>query len=313
LDFSLITCTYNPDSRILGRCISALERLDLSGISAEFLIIDNNSTEPVCKLPCVRSLPDNFFKIGKEQKQGLSFARIAGFNKASGDVLIFVDDDNELDENYLQGVKKLLAEHPMVGAWGAGRIEVDFIDKTPEWIRRYLKFFYQERNLEFTQFGCVVGWPEFYPVGSGLVIRKEIFELYKKQFEQGILTAADRTGDELSSAGDAQIIWTSVQQGIPVGTSPLLKLKHIIPGKRTSYPYLKRLNYYLSFSYLNALSEMFPQAAASMKKQSKIYWLETYLKCLRQTRGNFIAAFKIANVHRSWERGVKASKVKIKP
>ena len=53
IDYSLIICTYNPDERLLERCLHAVHQLNLENISSEVIIVDNNSTIPVSGLPCI--------------------------------------------------------------------------------------------------------------------------------------------------------------------------------------------------------------------------------------------------------------------
>jgi glycosyltransferase involved in cell wall biosynthesis len=302
-DFSLITCTYNPDERILARCVASLKQLDTNGINAEFIIVDNNSSTPVRAMTCIRSLEDARFQVIEQPKAGLAHARIAGAKQARSGVLIFVDDDNELAADYLQGLKSLLENYPFVGVWGAGCIEVDLIDGAAAWVRKYLMTQFQQRRMLFTQFGCVVGWPEYYPVGSGLIVKKNIFEQYLQLFEQGMLSATDRTGNSLASAGDSQIVWTATRSGIPAGTSPLLKLTHIIPERRTTTEYLKRLNYNLALSYYKALHEMFPKIDKQEYQRGWLHKLDLVLRNTIKTKGDLYSAYKLTQVALAWDQG----------
>lgn len=303
-DFSLITCTYNPDERILRRCVASLKNLDTNGINAQFIIVDNNSSTPVREMDCIRSLNDARFEVVEEPKAGLAHARIAGAKQARASVLVFVDDDNALAPDYLQGLKFLLANYPFVAVWGAGCIEVDLIDGAASWVRKYLMTQFQERRLLFTQFGCVVGWPEYYPVGSGLIVKKTIFEQYLELFEKGTISATDRKGNSLASAGDSQIVWTATRLGIPAGTSPLLKLTHIIPARRTTTEYLKRLNYNLALSYYKALHEMFPKINRQhYQPGGLLHKLDVVVRNTIKTRGNLYAAYKLTQVSFAWDQG----------
>lgn len=80
LDYSIIICTYNPDERLLKRCLSAITQLDISGLRAEVILVDNNSTEPLSGLSYIK----DFLTKKKETKfievkeQGLSYARMGG-------------------------------------------------------------------------------------------------------------------------------------------------------------------------------------------------------------------------------------------
>ena len=46
---------------------------------------------------------------------GLTYARLRGIKEASGDLLVFVDDDNVLDPDYLETVQRVAEEKPFLG------------------------------------------------------------------------------------------------------------------------------------------------------------------------------------------------------
>jgi glycosyltransferase involved in cell wall biosynthesis len=104
LDYSIVICTYNPDERLLKRCLNAISNLDRTGLSTEVIIVDNNSRVPVDSLSYVR----NYFgkipslRILFAVKQGLKYARIEAITAAKGKHLVYFDYDNEPEKNYLQ-------------------------------------------------------------------------------------------------------------------------------------------------------------------------------------------------------------------
>ena len=54
LDYSIVICTYNPDERLLRRCLKAVHNLDVNDITMEVILVDNNSQVPVETLYYVR-------------------------------------------------------------------------------------------------------------------------------------------------------------------------------------------------------------------------------------------------------------------
>lgn len=52
------------------------------------------------------------FQIIIEKRQGLTFARQTCFDKSQVDLIVCVDDDNELNLNYLMSLVALQGEYP---------------------------------------------------------------------------------------------------------------------------------------------------------------------------------------------------------
>ncbi len=303
-NFSAVICTYNPDERLLTRCLKSLLEQKLIDVHFECIIVDNNSDVPVEQLAIIKALKSYpNFKVIKEPKPGLSHARITGVVNSTSPVIVFVDDDNELYEDYLQNLKLLLETYPSVGAWGPGIIKVDYIDGVAGWIKTYFSNLFQEKSTPYTQYGCVAGWPDYYPAGSGLIIKREIFECYISLYEKRILTATDRKGNSMASAGDSQIVWTAVKMGLASGTSPLLKLTHIIPEKRVSVSYLKKLNYGVSNSYYKAFHEMFPEMPLPFKKRNFLSKLVFMARVFIEAKANPVLFFRMYPIKNAWVKG----------
>jgi glycosyltransferase involved in cell wall biosynthesis len=308
--FSIIICSYNPDLRLLKKCINAALNQEREGFAYEVILVDNNSKEKLQNIQLVQNtLKENkeIFRVVEEATPGLAFARIKGVQESKGSYVIFADDDNELSANYLMTLKDLWDNYSFVGVWGAGTIEVDFIDDAPIWIRKHFKDMFQYRKHKYIQYGCVIGWPEYYPVGSGMAVRKDVFDMYKKKFKSGEITATDRKEGTLSSAGDSQIVWTAILNKMPAGSSPDLALNHIIPSKRTFLRYLTELNYNISKSYYTALFEMFPEERNNHIPNNVLSGIVLAVRQLVKAGGNPFLFYKFFKVKNAWNRGLSAS------
>ncbi|MBO9701644.1 MAG: glycosyltransferase family 2 protein [Sporocytophaga sp.] len=310
--FSIVICSYNPDARLLEKCVNACLNQLASDVEYEIILVDNNSTESLKKNLVVKNFleKDQRFKVIEEKRQGLIYARIAGFNESKGSFIIFADDDNVLALDYIQNLKVISKNIPWVGIWGAGDIEVNFIDGVPTWIEKYFQDMFQYRKLKYLQYGCVKGWPDYYPVGSGISVRKDIFEEYLKRFELGMVTAIGRSKDSLSSAEDSQIVWAAMLSGIASGTSPDLRLTHIIPKKRTSRKYLTDLNFNISRSYYKALFEMFPGEIKSYAQHTISFRLGFVLKQLIKAGFKPLLFYRFFTIRNSWNKGLRETLAK---
>jgi len=301
--FSIVICTYNPNEQLLKEVVDAVMDQDFPKQNYEVIIIDNNSRNAVGDYTFIKSNPGLICRL--EALQGLAFARITGIKATKSDRIVFVDDDNILSTDYLKNLQELVNKFPSVGVWGPGVINVKYSHHAPEWIRLNYASLFQEKNHQYTQYGSVVGWPDYYPAGSGMVVRKDILQMYMNQFEAGALTATGRKGNSLASAEDSQIVWTAVKMGLAAGTSPLLKLKHVIPESRLSRKYLAALNYGISSSYKAALSEMFPELKPSFTKRTLIQKFNFFIKMILRSKGNPLLFYRFYTVENGWFKGLE--------
>ncbi len=262
MDISIIVCTYNPDSGVFTRCLNAIKNLRADNIDVEVIIVDNNSSPDLSTVNYINGFLKDvpFSKLIVEKNQGLTYARIAGFQSSSGDNIIFFDDDNEPFPDYLLHAKQIFDNRPFIGVMGPGHINIDYIDGADPWIKNHLNRFFQEKKAEREEYILsVMSWAPCYPPGTGQIIRRKILESYVEMFLNNELKTSDRKGDDLSSAGDSQIIWSSINLNYAVGHHPSLKVNHLIPKKRANLTYIKRLSYHLDLSGTLAFAEMYPE------------------------------------------------------
>lgn len=102
--FSVIVCTRNGASRIAS-CLAALEKQTLP--AHEIIVVDDGSTDGTTFLVASR-FPR--VKLLTLEPGGLSAARNAGAEAATGEILAFTDDDCEADEGWLAGLAGAFAK-----------------------------------------------------------------------------------------------------------------------------------------------------------------------------------------------------------
>ena len=94
MQISVILPTFNPSKDRILQTLTGLKNQTLDHSVWELIIIDNNSNNQV--LSQVELNWHRKARIIKEYKQGLTFARLAGFLEAKGELIVMVDDDNIL-------------------------------------------------------------------------------------------------------------------------------------------------------------------------------------------------------------------------
>ncbi len=262
MTFGIAIAAHNPDRRTFGRLLRAVRSLDGIADVDSILLVDNNSeprlNEDAEVLAFVESLPRARYLF--ETKPGLTAVRCRAIRESISDVLVFFDDDNEPAADYLTVLDGYFRRYPNVGVWGPGTVKVEFLDETPEEIRRRPDLF-QEANRAFG-FACIDGYyGEVTPLGTGFAVRRNVLLNYHLLVANGTLCLTDRQGRSLSSGGDVQIVWEATKLGLASGVIPELVCGHLINGAKANIDYLGRLEYGCAGSYAPAISQSFPELA----------------------------------------------------
>jgi glycosyltransferase involved in cell wall biosynthesis len=265
LSFDIAVCTYDPDVRTLKRLLSAVVSICRVSHVERVLVVDNSSPRSVSKLPFVAE----FLRQVKcascfvEPSRGLTAARCRAVRESSADIVVFFDDDNEPAANYLMVLEDYFSRYPNVGIWGPGTVNVEYLDETPEEIRRRPELFQQAKRA--FGYACIAGYyGEVTPLGTGFAVRREVLQQYERLVGDGTLWLTDRQGKSLSSGGDVQIVWEAVKMGFAGGVIPELVCDHLINAAKANIDYLGRLEYGCAASYAPAISQSFPDLAEKM-------------------------------------------------
>ncbi|WP_276484054.1 glycosyltransferase [Paraflavitalea pollutisoli] len=269
IQYTLVICTWNPDERLLARCLTAVARLDTHDITTEVIIVDNNSQQPVHQLPIVQTMiaEHAHWQTLLVARQGVQFARMAAIEKAQGVHTVYFDYDNEPAPDYLQQLQILQEQYPEVAAWGPGHVSVDFVDGIDPGLEAYARIAFQEKHTRRTQFASLPNWEACYPFGTGLCTKTALLKEYVVRAHLGEFTLAGRTGQRLTSGEDTQMVLLCIAAGYAAGSSPLLQLTHMITGNRANTAYLKRLAFGTSLCYATCLLQVFPEQAMNIGRQ----------------------------------------------
>lgn len=235
---SVIICSHNPRQSYLRRVLDALQEQTLSTDRWELILIDNASNEPLAPTWDV-SWHVNARHV-REDELGLTPARLRGIEESVGELLVFVDDDNVLAEDYLSAAVDLSAHHLHIGAFG-GSIKGEFEVPPPEGLLPYiagLAVFEIERDY----WSNMLGWCEAVPYGAGLCVRRNVaLDYLRKVKANPKRKGLDRCGSGLAAGGDSDLAWCAVDLGMGTGRFCRLKMTHLIPKDRLTPEYITRL------------------------------------------------------------------------
>lgn len=268
-NFSLILRTYNPDLRLMKRCLQSILELETKNLNYEVILVDNNSNSGFLNNIEIKNILSQIknLQIIIETKPGSNNASLAGVKIANAPWLVFFDQDNEPYPDYLIKLKAIVEQHNNVGIWGPGEVIVDFIDKTSDWIEKNCRETFQEKKTSNIEYASELNWNKCYPPGTGYCVKKEIFLKYTELYLSKSLKTIARSGTSLMGAEDSQVIYMSILLGYSVGTHPALKLKHIIPEDKSNFDYVKKLRFFTRYSFVLATIEMLPETLNQYEKK----------------------------------------------
>jgi len=250
-EISVIICTHNPKSEYIARVLSALKAQTLSTEQWELLLVDNASTQTLSEEINLGWHSDS--RHIRENQLGLTPARLRGIQEAKAEILVFVDDDNVLDVDYLAAALQISKEWPILGAWG-GQALPEFEKNPPEWTK---PFWSKLALREFTQdkWSNLIHQDETTPYGAGLCIRKVVAEKYSelvrtdpKRSKLGRSGKIETSNTLLMACEDIDMAFTACDLGFGTGLFRALKLIHIIPENRLQEEYLLKLIEGLTYS-----------------------------------------------------------------
>jgi glycosyltransferase involved in cell wall biosynthesis len=237
VNLSVIICTHNPRQDYISQVLDSLEQQTLDRNDWELLIIDNASKIPLDTILKLSWHPQA--KIIREEQLGLTPARLRGIREAGTEVLIFVDDDNVLDREYLEYALKYAKEWPMLGAWG-GQTQPKFEIEPPAWTEDYWQYL-GIRSFNGDCWSSLPQW-EATPIGAGMCVRKSVADRYAGSLQSDPQRQnLDRQGNLLLSCGDMDFAYTACDMGLGIGIFASLKLLHMMPPGRLEEAYLLRL------------------------------------------------------------------------
>jgi len=236
---SVVICAHNPRPDYLLRALGALRIQTLPFDRWEFLLIDNASKVPLTGTCDLSWHPKG--RIIREEELGLTHARLCAMEEADGNILVFVDDDNLLSSDYLEGAAAIADEFPRMGAWGAGVIVPEFEAAPRPELEPYCEMLALRRVERDLWTNVPVMITEAVPYGAGLVVRGEVSQRYLGKKRSGGLIFG-RTGQSLLSSEDLEIAFEAAALGLGYGVFTRLSLTHLIPARRVEPSYLLRLH-----------------------------------------------------------------------
>lgn len=218
---SIIVCTYNRCEH-LKRTLESLTTLDYSPI--EIIVVDNNSTDETEQV--AREFPVRYLK---ELRPGVAHARNCGLQAATGTYVGFVDDDETVIAEWVQGMLQGFALSPDVAAV-TGPVYPVYEVPLPRYLRDDINVVPDEDR--YKKFNLI---PLHETMGTGnSMFRRSALDGIRFRTELG------RRQGSLLGGEDSDFIFQIYANGYRAAYSPNAAVYHSIPKERLSYAYFIR-------------------------------------------------------------------------
>ena len=235
---SVVICCYNSAARLPATLQHLAKQQVTSHFPWEIVLVNNASTDNTVEVAKSEwekyTVKQTDFNIVQQPIPGLSNAREKGVKESRYEYIIFCDDDNWLDENYIENACQLMKLNPKVGAAGGQSVAVSEID-LPEWFDEYKNGYaigMQTADTRDTTMRKAV-W------GAGMVTRRSLFLKVFSNSYPSLLT--DRKGKHLSAGGDSEFVMRLLFIGCRLYNDNNLTFQHFIAKERLTEDYRIRL------------------------------------------------------------------------
>lgn len=233
IKISIIVCTYNRD-RFIYETLARIAKNTYPVDKYEIILIDNNSTDQTAK-ECQRfqqDYPDTNYHYYIESSQGLSYARNRGILESNGAILVFLDDDSFISSNYLQRLADYLEQYPSTDAFG-GKIKPLFESNTPpQWLGKWTYSWVSaiDKGEKVSLFKG-----KSYPIGANMGIKRSalpdgLFNTDLGRSKGNLMGGEEKDLFNRLKAAHKNILYF-----------PEIEVLHVIPEKRTTREYIKKL------------------------------------------------------------------------
>lgn len=233
----VFVCTYNPNKDYLKQTVDAILLQTLDASEWAFTIIDNNSKSAVSEIDFIEELK---IKVIVEREQGLTAARRCATNNSNADILVFVDDDNILDTDYLIKVKEIFTDSTI--GIVSGNIEPVYEQQPEAWFNDIEGMIAVRRvKGDALLLNQQQVYNELFPIGAGMCVRRTLIHDYYHKHLNAENYIEGRKANDLSSAEDIDLDFYALSAGYQIGLSPALKSLHLIPAGRVQIAYVLKL------------------------------------------------------------------------
>ena len=239
IELSVIVCTRNRAKQLatLFQCLGS--QRDIENLSWEIVIVDNNSTDNTKEVSYAFCEGSNLnINYVLETNLGSSLARNAGILASKGTLLLFLDDDVLIPNDFLSNALIAVKEYDEFDIYGF-RVLPDWheITRQPFWLTFSKPFPIAQSFLPVHDLGIEpLRYPNRItrnPISAGFLVKKEIFEK-AGPFREDL--GVNKSGQ----CEDTEFFWYAMINKYQILYWPLATLYHTVNPNRLSIAYLHK-------------------------------------------------------------------------
>jgi glycosyltransferase involved in cell wall biosynthesis len=232
MKFSVAICTWNRADLLKQTLEHFCQLRDDDRFAWELIIVNNNSTDDTDKV--IHEFAERLPIISVfEPIQGHSQSRNAAVAHATGDYLIWTDNDVLVDPNWLTAYYEAMVVNPHIVFWG-GPIEPQFESPCPLWLEQtweICKPVFATRMLGDAPLPLD---EKTLPYGANFAIRLDV----QRQFLYD--TRFGRKANGMQGEDETAVLRKIAQAGHAGLWVPAARLQHFIPDDRATEAYIRR-------------------------------------------------------------------------
>lgn len=215
---SLIIPTYNRPE-LLSTCLKSIYNQGGDQV-IEVIVIDNHPSKSAQEVVSDHKSKNTHYFF--ESRQGHSFAKNKGLQKAKGEYSIFLDDDAKLPPKWLSEATKLITKRNFE-VFG-GPIKPYFAHSLPNWYKKtYETRTFGSKSRALNNF-------EFLPTSSTLIRTDRLKSIGGFNTQYGIKGETRRFGEDTDALRNLR----DENNKIVIYYSPKLAVEHFTPKKKTT-------------------------------------------------------------------------------
>ncbi len=229
MKFTVAICTWNR-APLLSKVLERLTCVRYLTGAWEIVIVNNGSTDET------EAVLDRFahrlpLRRAVESNPGLSHARNTAMSHATGDYIVWMDDDVLVDVDWLSAYERAADHHPEAAIFG-GPVRPLFEGTPPPWLSAWEEVgaAFAARDLGDAPFELAEGK---LPFGANFVIRAEEQRRFLYDPNLGRRRAGGALGEETA------VIRAILNEGGSGWWVPDASVEHWIPKERQSIRYLR--------------------------------------------------------------------------
>jgi len=273
MGFSLVICTYNRASSLIQTLESIYKcKTDLIGTVDVLVIVNNCTDDTLQRLENFHSSnPHNALQLRwiEEPAAGKSHALNRAIEETQSELLIFVDDDQLVDDDFLSVVSKTVRRYPEFGIF-CGWMMPAWDGSEPSWVHESGEFFIRIRPFPEYDLGKeiteVIRGQMKLPSGGNIVVRRSVFDRIGY-----FSTELGPTGHNLMGGEDVNFVNRAIDSGIRILYIPGMRQLHTLDRQRMAFGYMLKKSYSRSFSSISISSSHTPVNELSLLRKMLTY------------------------------------------